>query len=333
MSFVDDHGFVREPIDVFISYNQGDAGKVAIIAELLKREGLHVFWDKEIPAGVSYTDFIGRMLDLSRTVLVCWSPAAVQSEWVVSEAEYARDRKLLVACVLEPCAPRPPFNTFQRVDLSGWDGATDAESWRSIVELIKHRRDVALRAESAMTSPPETQPAQTRSAPEPKPKSSVLKRVRSIWPVLTLIASGALLAGAHAFERLGGLAPCPLCLMQRDWHWGVVGASILMLILQRTPFNRPRLATLVLGLILLGSFARAAFHVGVEEGVFTYVCAAAPVDLDDLSFDVNAALEVPSCDEPAWTLLGISMAGYNALISLVLALASFAAALWPERKS
>lgn len=161
----------------------------------------------------------------------------------------------------------------------------------------------------------------------------MISRLRSVWPVLTLIASGALLAGAHAFERFGGLAPCPLCLMQRDWHWGVVGASVLALILQRTPFNRPRLAAIVLGLILLGSFARAAFHVGVEEGIFTYVCAAAPVDLDNLSFDVNAPLEVPNCDNPAWTLWGISMAGYNALISLALALASFAVALCPERKS
>ncbi len=161
----------------------------------------------------------------------------------------------------------------------------------------------------------------------------MISRLRSFWPVLTLVASGALLAGAHAFERFGGLAPCPLCLMQRDWHWGVVAASIAALILQRTPFTRPRLATIVLGLILLGSFARAAFHVGVEEGIFTYVCAAAPVDLDNLSFDVNAPLEVPSCDTPAWTLWGVSMAGYNALISLALALASFAVALWPERKS
>jgi len=121
--------------------------------------------------------------------------------------------------------------------------------------------------------------------------------------------------------------------MQRDWHWAVVGASVLALILQRTPFNRPRLSAIVLGLILLGSFARATFHVGVEEGIFTYVCAAAPVDMNDLSFDVNAPLEVPSCDNPAWTLWGVSMAGYNALISLLLALASFAVAMWPERKS
>jgi disulfide bond formation protein DsbB len=157
-------------------------------------------------------------------------------------------------------------------------------------------------------------------------------RLRLLWPFVTLLASGALLAGAHAFERIGGYAPCPLCLMQRDWHWGVVAASIVALILQRTPIYRPRLALFVIGLVFVGSFLRAGFHVGVEQDIFTYVCAAPSGELD-LNFDVTAPLEIPSCDDPAWTLFGISMAGYNALISLLLALATFAVALWPERKA
>jgi len=156
-------------------------------------------------------------------------------------------------------------------------------------------------------------------------------RLRSLWPFVTLLVSGALLAGAHAFERIGGLAPCPLCLHQREWHWGVLAVSVVALILQRTPFNRPRLATFVIGLVLLGSFLMAGFHVGVEQGVFTYVCAAPTGDLD-LAWDVNAQLEVPTCDRPAWTMLGISMAGYNAIISLLAALATFAVALRPEKK-
>lgn len=158
-----------------------------------------------------------------------------------------------------------------------------------------------------------------------------MPRLRLLWPFVTLLVSGALLAGAHAFERIGGYAPCPLCLVQRDWHWGVLAVSVVALILQRTPLYRPRLSLFVIGLVLTGSFLMAGFHVGVEEGVFTYVCAAPTGDLD-LTFDVNAPLEVPSCDDPAWTLFGISMAGYNALISLLAALATFAVALWPERK-
>jgi len=159
-----------------------------------------------------------------------------------------------------------------------------------------------------------------------------ISRLRTLWPVLTLMVSGGLLVGAHAFERIGGYAPCPLCYSQRHWHWGVLAMSVLALILQRTALYRPRLAVFIIGLVLTGSALMAGFHVGVEQGVFTYVCAV-PEELGDLTIDWDAPLEVPSCDDPAWTLMGISMAGYNAIISALMALASFAVALWPEKKS
>ena len=51
-----------------------------------------------------------------------------------------------------------------------------------------------------------------------------------------------------------------------------------------------------------------------------------------LVFDVNAKLDVPHCDAPAWTMLGVSMAGYNALISVAMAIASAFVAFAPDRK-
>ena len=93
-----------------------------------------------------------------------------------------------------------------------------------------------------------------------------------------------------------------------------------------------RWAAIGLGLIFLGSFAQAAFHVAVEQSWVIYQCSA-DIDLDNLAFDVNAVLETPQCDKIAWSLFGLSMAGYNAVISLILALASFAVALTPERKA
>ncbi|MEZ6021999.1 MAG: disulfide bond formation protein B [Hyphomonadaceae bacterium] len=160
-----------------------------------------------------------------------------------------------------------------------------------------------------------------------------VSRLRSFWPLFTLLASGAMLAAAHAFETFGGLAPCPLCLDQREWHWGVVGVSALALILSRTPIYRPRLALFIIGLVLVGSFLMAGYHFGVEQHWYVAQCDAQLDANADLTFDVNAELEVPRCDTPAWTMFGVSMAGYNALISLGLALLTFAVALWPERKA
>ena len=154
---------------------------------------------------------------------------------------------------------------------------------------------------------------------------------RPLWPLLTAFASGAMLAAAHAFQRFGGLHPCPLCLDQRNWHWAVVAVSLAGFLLTRWKPTFARWVIIAIGIVLLGSFAQAAFHVAVEQHWVIYRCEA-DIDLDNLAFDVNAAVIAPQCDQIAWSLLGISMAGYNAIISLILALASFAVALAPERK-
>jgi disulfide bond formation protein DsbB len=161
-----------------------------------------------------------------------------------------------------------------------------------------------------------------------------LSRLRPIWPALTFFASGAMLAAAHAFETFGGLAPCMLCLQQREWHWGVVGVSAVALIITRFRPSWIRWAIIIIGLVLLGSAAMGAYHVAVEQKWVVAQCdVGGAIDASQLSLDnLGDNLHPPRCDEIAWSWLGISMAGYNAIISLLLALASFAVALAPERK-
>lgn len=155
-----------------------------------------------------------------------------------------------------------------------------------------------------------------------------MPRLLSIWPALTFLLSGALLAGAHAFETFGGLAPCPLCLAQRDWHWGVVGVSAVAFMVNRFRPNFAPLTAVIVGLALLGAAGQALFHVAVEQHWITWQCSTAGVNLDNLDFNAlgDGAVEVPACDKIAWQMLGISMAGYNAIISLLGALASFVVA-------
>jgi hypothetical protein len=138
-TWTDDHGIDRSVTDVFISYSRSDREKVLRIVEQLNAEGLTVFWDADVPAGQSYTDFLRRALDFSRLVLVVWSQQSVTSDWVMAEAEYARAHRRLVSCRIEQCTPSPPFNTFQTADLSDWEGDAGAPSWRQVVNLISHR--------------------------------------------------------------------------------------------------------------------------------------------------------------------------------------------------
>jgi disulfide bond formation protein DsbB len=159
-------------------------------------------------------------------------------------------------------------------------------------------------------------------------------RLRPIWPLLALLGSGALLAGAHAFQRFGGLQPCPLCLDQRNWHWAVVGVAIVALIAVRLRPGLARWAALVLGLVLLGAAGMAMYHVAVEQHWVIAQCDAR-VDLNELRpFDLEGGpVEAPKCDEIAWSMFGVSMAGYNAIISLLLALMSFWVAAVSEKKA
>jgi disulfide bond formation protein DsbB len=162
---------------------------------------------------------------------------------------------------------------------------------------------------------------------------SLASRLRPHWPLLAIVASGAMLAAAHAFQRFGGLQPCPLCLDQRNWHWAVVAVSLLALLALRVRPGLARWAAVLIGFVLLGSAGMAAYHVAVEQHWVVAQCDAR-IDPNDIRpVDFGEIYEVPRCDEIAWSLFGVSMAGYNALISFLLAIASFAVALLPERKS
>ena len=135
--------------------------------------------------------------------------------------------------------------------------------------------------------------------------------------VLAMLGSAALLAGAFAFQYLGGLAPCQLCLWQRWPHAAAVGLGVLALTLG---WRVLAVAGAVAALVAAGI---GAFHVGVEqkwwEGLAS--CTAGSIKgistADLLNPDVVVAAPV-RCDAIAWQLAGVSMAGWNVILSLVL---------------
>jgi disulfide bond formation protein DsbB len=159
----------------------------------------------------------------------------------------------------------------------------------------------------------------------------MLDAVRNRWPLAALIVSGALLAGAHAFETFGHLAPCVMCLAQRQWHWGVVAIALVSLAVLRGRPAEARWIAFALALVFLGSFAMAAKHSAVEWHWIPETC-----DNDNaraVGFNEVTAAPAVRCDTPQWNLFGLTMANYNALISLGMALLSGLVAFAPERKS
>ncbi|MCF6292929.1 MAG: disulfide bond formation protein B [Robiginitomaculum sp.] len=159
------------------------------------------------------------------------------------------------------------------------------------------------------------------------------------WPLLTFLFSAAMLAGAHGFEHIGGMDPCQLCLRQREIYWLVILLAGLLMALQYTGKARKflRIGIAIIGLVFLAGAMIAGFHVGVElkfwEGPAS--CSGTMADLSGLGSNLLESLsepaKAPGCGEVPWSMLGISMAGWNGLISLALAIMSFIVFLRPSK--
>ncbi len=133
---------------------------------------------------------------------------------------------------------------------------------------------------------------------------------------LALAVPALLIAGALGSQYWGGLYPCEMCLWQRWPHYGAIVAALLAMLLRATAASRP--LTLLAGLLILGSGAIGIWQAGAEYRWWagpqhcTSMVHAGAADL------LRAILAQPliRCDVPQWTLMGVSLAGWNALFSL-----------------
>ena len=154
---------------------------------------------------------------------------------------------------------------------------------------------------------------------------------------LALLLSAGVILTALGFEYLGGYAPCPLCLMQRYAYYAGIPLLFLALVLVAT--DRQGLARLIFAIVALGFLANAGlgvYHAGAEwkfwQGPAT--CAAASGDLTTNAGSLLQDLQrvqVIRCDEAAWRFLGLSFAGWNVLISLLLGAIALRAAVAARR--
>ncbi|MEP7350892.1 MAG: disulfide bond formation protein B [Sphingorhabdus sp.] len=152
---------------------------------------------------------------------------------------------------------------------------------------------------------------------------------RAHWFALLLPA--ALLGGAYGSQYLGGLYPCEMCWWQRYPHFAAVAITLAALMVGNPGYRR--------ALVALAAFAIATsgliggFHAGVEygwwEGLTKCSSTVTGTGKDFLKSIMNAPLI--RCDVAPWTLFGISLAGFNFLLSLGGAVAILAA-LWKSPK-
>lgn len=141
-----------------------------------------------------------------------------------------------------------------------------------------------------------------------------LIRPRTALLLLAFIAADILLV-VFALQYVADLAPCRMCIWQR-WPF-----AILIAVGLAGAFWKPRLVLVLTIPLLLVSAGLAGYHVGVEQGWIALPagCTAGGTATSVEELKALLAEAPPSCDQVGFTLLGLSLAGWNLVVSLLLA--------------
>ncbi|MFY9212591.1 MAG: disulfide bond formation protein B [Aestuariivita sp.] len=140
---------------------------------------------------------------------------------------------------------------------------------------------------------------------------------REFCIVLAAGGSAALLLAAYAFQHIGGMAPCALCIWQRWPHGAAIVLGGLALVLGG------RALAWLGALAALTTAGIGLYHTGVERGWWQGPSTCSGADIGSLSpeelFEQIMTAPLVRCDEVAWQMLGLSMASWNAVAALGLA--------------
>jgi disulfide bond formation protein DsbB len=158
--------------------------------------------------------------------------------------------------------------------------------------------------------------------------------VQTVTALMLLVAMAAVVGTALGFEHIGGYIPCKLCLEQRTPYY--VGVPLMALAALSSALHWPAVITrgllLIGGLLMLYGLGLGVYHSGVEWSWW-----AGPTDCASVSaptsggtggvLDSLNTVMPPSCEKAALRILGLSMAGWNAIASLILTIIAFRGAV------
>ncbi len=137
-------------------------------------------------------------------------------------------------------------------------------------------------------------------------------------PLLALLAPLLLYGGALVSQYGFGLHPCEMCYWQRWPHQAAMVLGALALLLRRNDAAM-RALTMLAALAIAISGAIGIFHAGVEYGFWEGVTTCSTGQGGPITLESIMAAPVIRCDVPQWTLFGVSLAGFNAILSLAAA--------------
>ena len=138
--------------------------------------------------------------------------------------------------------------------------------------------------------------------------------------ILAFAVPAALLGGAYISQYVFGLYPCEMCWWQRYAHFAALALGVLALV-------RPsaRVLTAMAGVAILFAGLIGGYHAGVEYGWWQGLTACtSQIDMSADPLEAISAGPLIRCNQVQWALFGISLAGFNFLLSTAAASAIFA---------
>ncbi len=146
----------------------------------------------------------------------------------------------------------------------------------------------------------------------------------------------ATILGALGSQFLGGLQPCELCLEQRlPYYWGLPVLALILVFWNRLPLPVWYLGMAIVTILFAWGTYLGAFHSGVEWGFWPgpNACSGTGAGLSLSLESLNDLQPVIGCDVVQFRFLGLSLAGYNALISLAIVVLLLGAILFQARRA
>ena len=134
-------------LTLFLSYAHADEARARRLAKALDEAGYNVWWDALIEGGTAYAKTINHALETADVVIVMWSAASVESDWVRDEAALGRDRHRLVPLSLDRVKPPLGFRQYQFINFRRWRGRRDGP------EFVALERAIAAAAGHAVPEP------------------------------------------------------------------------------------------------------------------------------------------------------------------------------------
>ena len=123
--------------DVFVSYASSEKDKARLVAESLEAAGFSVWWDRALKPGETFDSVIQREIEAAKAIVVLWTKASVESQWVREEADVGRRREALVPLLMDDIAPPLGFGRVQAAHLQEWDGDPKHADWIEVVESVQ----------------------------------------------------------------------------------------------------------------------------------------------------------------------------------------------------